>query len=649
MVRHRRSPIGATHVISSTDETKGGKGEHNLTITQEHQTNEKVAACCATIAFTDDDLLLGSKLHNRPLFVVGSIREQHLNRILIDGGSAVNIMPKVVLKKLGISIDELSKSNLTIQGFNQGGQQSIGKIRVGLSIGNVKSNTLIHVIDAKTSYNLLLGRPWVHENGVVPSTLHQCIKYMKDGEVVKIDADINPFTETESYFADAKFYLDSGRENMEEHVEADSIDLEDSKVQWAAIKMSKKRIEEVSIKLSPSKGGMQTRQPLLEECTQQVHPPRKELSHITFQDLKEKIIVPVAQVPSIPLESSKDNTQVGYDFSNPAKLGELRDEVTGEKIHGLTNSQMKLRKQGYHVTTPKFGLGFSLPEPLWISSKKGKEITSSHYTSMENTKDSKEGKTPRRTSVFERIGRLTPRVSAFERLGHKDERRSSKQVEEYVTTSKASVFHRLGTKRKSLSERRLLEHENQDSCDLTVDKEIHSVFPSRMKRKTVLSITTDGSLKKLIRRKMKPSQWEVEDSNLTQSSYHITVEEGPDIDDTDDDVQEAPSQLEDGVQSTIDDLKELNLGTLEDLRPIFISALLTPEEERKYFKLLVEFKDVFAWSYREMPGLSPKIAIHHLGIKKGTRSIKQSQRVFRPELVTQIEAEVNKLIEAGFI
>ena len=71
------SQIGATHVISSTDETKGSEGEHHPTITQEHQTDEKVAPCCATISFTDDDLLLGSKLHNRPLFVLGSIREQH--------------------------------------------------------------------------------------------------------------------------------------------------------------------------------------------------------------------------------------------------------------------------------------------------------------------------------------------------------------------------------------------------------------------------------------------------------------------------------------------------------------------------------------------------------------------------------------------
>ncbi|KAH0715109.1 hypothetical protein KY284_008014 [Solanum tuberosum] len=95
------------------------------------------------------------------------------------------------------------------------------------------------------------------------------------------------------------------------------------------------------------------------------------------------------------------------------------EEVIGEKIHGPTKSQMRLRKQGYYIATPKFGLGFSLSEPLRISSKKGKEITSSHYTSIEKTKKSKEGKTPQWTSVFERIQRLTPRVSAFERLGRR--------------------------------------------------------------------------------------------------------------------------------------------------------------------------------------------------------------------------------------
>ncbi|KAL0416600.1 UNVERIFIED_CONTAM: Transposon Tf2-12 polyprotein [Sesamum latifolium] len=65
--------------------------------------------------------------------------------------------------------------------------------------------------------------------------------------------------------------------------------------------------------------------------------------------------------------------------------------------------------------------------------------------------------------------------------------------------------------------------------------------------------------------------------------------------------------------------------------------------------LLHEFKDVFAWSYKEIPGLDPKVAVHHLSVKKGARPVKQGQRRFRPELIPLIETEVNKLIEVGFI
>ena len=94
---------------------------------------------------------------------------------------------------------------------------------------------------------------------------------------------------------------------------------------------------------------------------------------------------------------------------------------------------------------------------------------------------------------------------------------------------------------------------------------------------------------------------------------------------SDDEPELAPSTFEEGGQATVDDLKQLNLGTEDDPRPIFISALLKPQEEGEYFKLLLEYKDVFAWSYKEMPGLDPKVAVHHLTVKHGTRPIKQPQ------------------------
>lgn len=146
-----------------------------------------------------------------------------------------------------------------------------------------------------------------------------------------------------------------------------------------------------------------------------------------------------------------------------------------------------------------------------------------------------------------------------------------------------------------------------------------------------------------------------EDSDNHQEGYeditsvnHSTVQvvEDPSLND---ELEEAPPVFEEGGQATVDELKELNLGTEEEPRPTYISASLSSEEKTSYLKLLQEYKDVFVWSYKEMPGLDPKVVVHNLAVKHGIRPIKQEQRHFRPELLTKIEVEVNKLIEASFI
>lgn len=53
-------------------------------------------------------------------------------------------------------------------------------------------------------------------------------------------------------------------------------------------------------------------------------------------------------------------------------------------------------------------------------------------------------------------------------------------------------------------------------------------------------------------------------------------------------MEDAPLAFKEGVKSTIDDLKEINLGTLDTPRPVYISALLTSEEEKLYVELLSE-------------------------------------------------------------
>ena len=161
------------------------------------------------MTFTDEDMLLGPKKHNRPLLMFGEIDVLPTNRIMIDGGSAINLLPLRTLKKIGYSSRDLSKSNVVIHGFNQSGQEAMGTISLVLKLDNLSTYVKFHVIDAATSYNALIGRPWLHENQVVPSTLDQCIKYIDQaGDTVRIFADKKPFTTAESFYADAKFYFE---------------------------------------------------------------------------------------------------------------------------------------------------------------------------------------------------------------------------------------------------------------------------------------------------------------------------------------------------------------------------------------------------------------------------------------------------------
>ncbi|CAA0821418.1 Unknown protein, partial [Striga hermonthica] len=92
-----------------------------------------------------------------------------------------------------------------------GVQRALGITRLRLLMEDMESTAMFHVIDAKTSYNMLLGRPWLHENGVVPSTWHQCFKYCKNSVVKTVLGDDKPFTEAETHFADAKYYFNDAK------------------------------------------------------------------------------------------------------------------------------------------------------------------------------------------------------------------------------------------------------------------------------------------------------------------------------------------------------------------------------------------------------------------------------------------------------
>ncbi|XP_050222703.1 uncharacterized protein LOC126672794 [Mercurialis annua] len=115
------------------------------------------------------------------------------------------------------------------------------------------------------------------------------------------------------------------------------------------------------------------------------------------------------------------------------------------------------------------------------------------------------------------------------------------------------------------------------------------------------------------------------------------------------DIRLATGKLEDDPAQVQDDLLEINLGTDESPKPIYINAGLDEGFREQLIDLLIEFRDCFAWSYEEMPGLDPDIAEHKLPLKSGFRPFRQPPQRMSREVDTLIQDEIKRLEDAKFI
>nr|GLL41887.1 uncharacterized protein LOC109150426 [Ipomoea trifida] len=195
--------------------------------------------------------------------------------------------------------------------------------------------------------------------------------------------------------------------------------------------------------------------------------------------------------------------------------------------------------------------------------------------------------------------------------------------------SQRSVFDRLGSnpktsKRKSIHDRlgTVQDVKNNASHHAKVEssKRLRSMIPSRENEESV------GSSDDVV-----PPQGE------EASSFHITLCDETPIER--EDAEEASHELEEGVRAAIDELKEVDLGTPENPRPIFISTLLSNEDEEIYVTLLKEYIDVFAWTYKEMPGetASPVASV--------VISFLLSMKAAKPAIVVMAKIEMRSVDE----
>ena len=111
--------------------------------------------------------------------------------MIVDDGSAINVCPLQILPNLGVKVEELMKSDLVIRAYDDSTRSVEGTFVAPMKTGLKEAFVEFTVLDIPVTYALLLGRPWYHVLGGVPSTVHQKVKFFLDGEVITIDASMS--------------------------------------------------------------------------------------------------------------------------------------------------------------------------------------------------------------------------------------------------------------------------------------------------------------------------------------------------------------------------------------------------------------------------------------------------------------------------
>jgi hypothetical protein len=142
-----------------------------------------------TISFDEDDMTGVQDPHHDGLVITLYVANHFVRRILIDGGSSVNIIQLEALKKMNIPDSEITSKSSILVGFSGETKSTFGEIKLLVYIKGVSSIQKFCVIDCLSCYNIILGRPWIHDMKAVPSTYHQCVKLPTPWGVVKIESD----------------------------------------------------------------------------------------------------------------------------------------------------------------------------------------------------------------------------------------------------------------------------------------------------------------------------------------------------------------------------------------------------------------------------------------------------------------------------
>ncbi|XP_022867813.1 uncharacterized protein LOC111387490 [Olea europaea var. sylvestris] len=116
-----------------------------------------------------------------------------VKRILVDNGSAANILSQEAFAKMGISSQQLKAVKTPLQGFGGGVITPEGVVELPLTLGSgqkqITEMTSFQVVRVSMAYNAILGRPLLNKIKAIVSTFHLAMKFPTSNGVGVVRGD----------------------------------------------------------------------------------------------------------------------------------------------------------------------------------------------------------------------------------------------------------------------------------------------------------------------------------------------------------------------------------------------------------------------------------------------------------------------------
>ena len=116
------------------------------------------------------------------------------------------------------------------------------------------------------------------------------------------------------------------------------------------------------------------------------------------------------------------------------------------------------------------------------------------------------------------------------------------------------------------------------------------------------------------------------------------------------DILEALNRESEGSKPNIEETEVVNLADEgENEKLIKIGVKFPKDLKLEHIALPKEFREIFAWSYQDIPELDTEIIVHRIPVKPKCLPMRQALRRMKSKIILKIKEEVEKQLKVGFL